>query len=361
MSTINAIKIKQADGTYSSEIPIGVSATNVQWDTTNSLTDILGAVDYSTKGSIQDQIDGLSGGGGNSLEYVVDYVNPTTNVKTTGVVEGDIVNNKATGSCSHAQGFKTQATGYYSHAEGHLSKATGPQSHAEGASTQASGTRSHAEGNGCKAKGMYSHAEGYNTQARDNYSHAEGNSTYASASCAHAEGLDSQALGPCSHAEGRDAGASGRCSHVQGFNCRTMGMIDEDEDGEDDTWYGECAHAEGYNCECWGDYSHAEGYMTVAERPFTHVEGRLNQILDENEGIGFNKVPRYAHIIGGGYYPNEYPESWSNMDSGDGGGAVRRDIHRVDWDGNAWYAGSLTLGNTTLTEANLQALLNLLS
>lgn len=46
MSTINAIKIKQADGTYLNEVPISPLQKNVQWDSINPLTDILGSVEF---------------------------------------------------------------------------------------------------------------------------------------------------------------------------------------------------------------------------------------------------------------------------------------------------------------------------
>ena len=57
MDKLTAIRIKQSDGTYGDLIPIGTTASNVDWDSTHSLTDILGNVAISTKGSIQNQID----------------------------------------------------------------------------------------------------------------------------------------------------------------------------------------------------------------------------------------------------------------------------------------------------------------
>ena len=46
---------------------------------------------------------------------------------------------------------------------------------------------------------------------------------------------------------------------------------------------------------------------------------------------------------------------------GNGTPSVRSNARTLDWRGNEWLAGNLTLGNTTLTEAQLQALLALLS
>lgn len=59
---IKAIRIKQANGTYTGQIPISVMAQNVQWDGNNhTLLDALGSVDISSsgKGNLQYQIDEL--------------------------------------------------------------------------------------------------------------------------------------------------------------------------------------------------------------------------------------------------------------------------------------------------------------
>lgn len=58
---INAIKIKQPNGSYSDQIPISVLVQNVQWDQNHSLLDALGSVDLSSsgKGNLQHQIDEL--------------------------------------------------------------------------------------------------------------------------------------------------------------------------------------------------------------------------------------------------------------------------------------------------------------
>ena len=63
MDKLTAIKIKYDDGTYSDEIPVGVLSENVEWDSTHTLVDVLGNVDSSTKGTLQDQIDKLSAQG----------------------------------------------------------------------------------------------------------------------------------------------------------------------------------------------------------------------------------------------------------------------------------------------------------
>lgn len=62
MNKLTSIRIKQNDGTYSDDIPVQVLAENVSWilGSSISLLDILGDVKYTTKGSIQHQLDTFS-------------------------------------------------------------------------------------------------------------------------------------------------------------------------------------------------------------------------------------------------------------------------------------------------------------
>ena len=104
------------------------------------------------------------------------------------IILNDIINNKANGINSHAQGFNTQANGDESHAEGGYTQANGNWSHAEGYSTQADGDHSHAEGHYTKANGLNSHAEGSGTQANGDQSHAQGYNSIAQGQNSHASG-----------------------------------------------------------------------------------------------------------------------------------------------------------------------------
>ena len=58
---LTSIKIKQKNGSYTTQIPISVSAQNVQWDGSHSLLDILGSVDINVggKGNVQHQFNDL--------------------------------------------------------------------------------------------------------------------------------------------------------------------------------------------------------------------------------------------------------------------------------------------------------------
>lgn len=280
-----------------------------------------------------------------------------------GIIEGDITTNTASGSNSHAEGYLTTASGSYSHAEGGGARATGDNSHAEGSGAQATGACSHAEGTGAKAIGDYSHAEGSGSQARGNYSHAEGggttasgvgshtegSSTTASNNNSHAEGGGTTASGEHSHAEGSGTQAIGNCSHAEGSGTQAIGSYSHAEGGAAYA-NGDYSHAEGYRAYANGIYSHAEGNFTYAQYANQHVFGAYN-ILDSITNGNSNSIGNYIEIVGNG------TDSYQ-----------RSNARTLDWSGNEWLAGnltaaggSITIGSTTVTEQQLQALLALLS
>ena len=206
-------------------------------------------------------------------------------------------NVEASGNYSYAEG-SGKASGYYSHAEGASTTASGYYSHAEGSNTTASGDYSHAEGYNATASGKYSHAEGGGKALEDN-SHAEG-SGKASGYYSHAEGAATTASGDYSHAEGSNTTALGQYSHAEGFKVEARGMY---------------SHAEGFLTEALGTISHVEGKQTIAKGDYQHVQGKYN-VIDESR--------KYAHIVGGGTSENK-----------------RKNIHTLDWNGNAEYAGDV--------------------
>lgn len=176
----------------------------------------------------------------------------------------------------------------------------GEQSVALGVNVEASGVNSHAEGSNTKASGSCSHAEGRITTASGYASHAEGMVSTASGQYCHAEGYGTISKGDATHAEGRGTTASGFSTHAEGSNTIASGMH---------------AHAEGNNTKAGGIYSHAEGSNTEAKGNTQHVQGKYNVIDESNE---------YAHIVGGGTSENK-----------------RKNIHTLDWEGNAEYAGDV--------------------
>ena len=161
------------------------------------------------------------------------------------------------------------------------------------------GERSVALGTNVEASGTYSHAEGSGT-ASGYYSHAEGSGT-ASGYYSHAEGAATTASGYYSHAEGSNTTALGEYSHSEGFKVEARGMY---------------SHAEGILTTASGTCSHTEGSNTIARGDHQHVQGKYN-VEDTNK--------KYAHIVGGGTSENK-----------------RKNIHTLDWDGNAEYAGDVS-------------------
>ena len=197
----------------------------------------------------------------------------------------------------------------------HVKNSNNPYStHAEGKYTTASGDSSHAEGHITEASGSSSHAEGVYTTASGDYgSHAEGEYATASGPVSHAEGYYTTASGDSSHAEGDNTTASGENSHAEGFKTTASGYA---------------THAEGEYTKASGKYAHVEGYHTTARSNSQHVQGKYN-IEDTNN--------TYAHIVGGGT---------SNTN--------RKNIHTLDWNGNAVYSGDV---NATDADGNTVSLL----
>lgn len=171
------------------------------------------------------------------------------------------------------------------------------------------GENSVALGSDCKASGMYSIALGNNCTASGSCSHAEGYYTTVSGSYSHAEGYMSKTSGGSAHSEGCSTNANYDGSHSEGSYTKA--------DNYD-------AHAEGTNTVASGKRSHAEGYYTKASSDYQHVQGKYN-IEDAST--------TYAHIVGGG----------TSNDN-------RKNIHTLDWNGNAVFSGDVTAtdsnGNT---------------
>lgn len=194
----------------------------------------------------------------------------------TGEIFNDYVNNIASNSYAHSEGCMTKATGYASHAEGNRLADNGTLIY----KIEATGNGAHAEGVGTIASGFGAHAEG--VSAKDYRVQATKNG-------AHAEGRGSQALANSAHAEGYRTIVSSDNGHAEG----TSSVVE--------------AGAEG---------AHAEGCKTIASIPFQHVQGKYNST--ENQPVN-----GYAHIVGNGT---------SDTD--------RSNAHTLDWDGNAWFAGT---------------------
>ena len=154
--------------------------------------------------------------------------------------------------------------------------------------------------------GDYSFAEGYITVASGNASHAEGYETMATGSNSHAEGSNTIASEIDSHAEGQTTTSSGAASHAEGNYTIASGAY---------------SHAEGDSTIASGENSHAEGEGTKASSDNQHVQGKFN--IEDSSGT-------YAHIVGNG-----------TADT------ARSNAHTLDWSGNAWYSGKVSIGTTS--------------
>ena len=308
-----------------------------------------------------------------------------------GIIEGMITKNIASGEYSHAQGHQTTASQNYSHAQGDNTTASGDDSHAQGYLTVASGNDSHAEGSGTLASGPSSHAQGHSTIANHVDQHVFGRFNIADNSPknasqtgtyieivgngsdtnnrSNARTLDwsgneqlaggitlagnisrgrkaSTTIGDGSFAFGVEVTASGTYSHAESSSTTASGVCSHAEGGGT-TASGICSHAEGAAAVASGDYSHAEGRSTIANHESQHVFGQYN-IADPSVSSS-DERGAYIEIVGNGTVDQQ-----SNA-------------RTLDWNGNETLKGTLTtssngvtIGNTTLTEVQLQALLALL-
>ena len=169
--------------------------------------------------------------------------------------------------------------------------------------------------------GMYSTATGFNVRAIGHCTHAEGRDCTAFADYSHAEGRDCSAYGQFSHAEGDGCSVEGSGAHAEGYGCIAIG---------------DSSHAEGNRTKTLESFSHSEGWKTVATAVGQHVQGKYN--IEDTEG-------KYAHIVGNGNYTYDYEtgettETYSNA-------------HTLDWDGNAWFQGNVSIDGTPTNDNNL--------
>ena len=89
---------------------------------------------------------------------------------------------------------------------------------------------------------------------------------------------------------------------------------------------GNYSFAEGTYTIAKGMGSHAEGTYTIATNSYQHVQGKYN--IEDTEN-------KYAHIVG------------------NGGATTRSNAHTLDWDGNAWYQGNVSIEGTPTNDNDL--------
>lgn len=308
-------------------------------------------------------------------------------------IEG--ANNIVSGDAGHAEGISNIASGKYSHVEGQRNVASNYATHAEGYYTIASGFYSHTEGCGAISQSPYSHAEGYNTTTSSGIAHAEGVLTTATGYGAHSEGYgnrftlqltgDGDALTYTytgdmpkyiiRHLQNNGTvklmttpNGSWTWNFIQNnanYHCVNVTAIDEEnktvtvdvtlsEDAISNRfcWFlllntssGTGSHAEGVSTIVSGTGSHADGQYTFVSGHASSASGECTIASTSGQTvIGTYNIPddtttnlhpsqysgfgKYAFIVGNGY---------------DTGGTSN--AHTLDWQGNGWYAGKLTVGS----------------
>lgn len=96
-------------------------------------------------------------------------------------------------------------------------------------------------------------------------------------------------------------------------------------EGSDTTASADFSHAEGYGTIASEISSHAEGCGTIAASSYQHAQGKYN--IEDADGT-------YAHIVGNGT------------------SSARSNAHTLDWNGNAWYKGTIKVGGTSYDDAS---------
>lgn len=87
------------------------------------------------------------------------------------------------------------------------------------------------------------------------------------------------------------------------------------------------SHAEGNTTIANARYSHTEGYRTIASGENQHVQGKYN--IEDTTST-------YAHIVGNG-----------TSDT------ARNNAHTLDWNGNAWFKGNVSVNGTPTNDNDL--------
>lgn len=169
----------------------------------------------------------ISGGSGNYVSKTGDTMTGT--LTTPNIIVGNQKNSTTLGTKSSIFGRDGTASGNYCIVEGDGCTAKDDACHAEGRNCIAGaggngGDYAHAEGCETKATGFCSHSEGYYTTASEYYTHAEGERTVAAGTHSHAEGYGTKANRGFTHVQGvynilddtGSASSKGTYAHIVG-------------------------------------------------------------------------------------------------------------------------------------------------
>lgn len=286
----------------------------------------------------------IAAGNGNSTSGYIAVAIGNENDATSMFSVGIGSKNTSSGTGSIALGVKNQSEGASSVAIGELNVSSGNCSVALGRQNTSSGGQSFTGGFNNTASGQFSVAIGNQNKALEQGALALGSSNTSS-------GINSVSLGNANTASNKNAFAVGTKNKASGPNSASIGNNNEAS--------GSASFAQGYQakatnecCVALGNNSKASGKNSFAVGPRAEASGttsvaigqgvkaaRANQIVFGKYNImDTNTSSSYAVIIGNG----------SGEDVTDDSGNVttqnRSNAHTLDWKGNAWFAGSLTIG-----------------
>ena len=298
---------------------------------------------------------------------------------------------------SHAEGWGTEAGANSSHTEGYKTRTglkepltdkipsiTDLAAHAEGIGTCADNQAAHAEGIFTIAEGAGSHSEGYSTIAQGDYSHAEGRDNIA---------------GKNSHVEGGYHISSWRQEiYTMSSMAKNVIVYSNFYNPNEFKWYGEDSLSNPLIIDQQQYNTYAFGTLEIPSTPPANMEPYLAlepgyyggfikvQDSDEEYNIIYHKIHEshnggpfeiYSYEMTGGdfaysghitelclssktdedlsiihsfdefsHVQGKYSKPISNCAHIVGGGTSssnRKNIHTLDWSGNAEFAGDVTL------------------
>ena len=107
--------------------------------------------------------------------------------------------------------------------------------------------------------------------------------------------------------------------------------------------------------------SHAEGYLTIANRMASHAEGVSTTAIDgsHSEGV-FTKASSIYQHVQGKFNIEDTSSTYAHIVGGGTSDDDRKNIHTLDWNGNAVFSGDVTATKSDGTEVSLLSLKNTL-
>lgn len=213
--------------------------------------------------------------------------------------------------------------------------------HAEGLKTVAA-PYAHAQNMYTKATGEGSTASGYGSEASGTYADAGGQETEASAACSHSQNFKTKATAPAAHAQNNQTEASGENSDATGFKTKSKAK-NSHTGGEENTT--ETTAVNGFT----------EGFKNTNRAPRAFIAGGQwnSTTADANDSLvhGIAASASAAAQRVGGKYPKGDPKYVEIVGNGKSSSA-RSNAYTLDWDGNAWFMGSVECNGIIMKSPN---------